>query len=78
MSTVLHNRVRGSHHVLRMADIVGKLQEAGLTEAEIQKRLRMDEDEVVRLLDPSGMTVRGSGDGFGRERVPAAETARKR
>ena len=74
MSTVRHNRARGSHHVLKMADIVGKLQAAGLTEAEIQKRLQMDEEEVIRLLDRSGMTVRGAGDGFGREWVPAMDS----
>jgi ParB-like chromosome segregation protein Spo0J len=73
MSTIRHNRARGSHHILKMADIVGRLQEAGLSEAEIQERLQMDEEEVVRLLDRSGMTVRGAGDGFGREWIPAAD-----
>jgi len=70
MSTIRHNRARGTHHVLKMADIVRTLVEAGLNEDEIQSRLQMDGEEVERLLDRSGMTVRGAGDGFGREWVP--------
>lgn len=33
-------------------------------------QLQMDDEEVERLLDRSGMTVRGAGNGFGREWVP--------
>lgn len=73
MSTIRHNRARGTHAVLRMAEIVRVMTEAGLKPAEICKRLGMEDEELERLLDRSGMTVRGSSgvDGFGRAWVPA-------
>lgn len=75
MSTIRHNRARGTHAVLRMAQIVRTMVEAGLTEGEICKRLGMDAEELERLLDRSGMTVRGSAGahGFGRAWVPGRE-----
>jgi ParB-like chromosome segregation protein Spo0J len=75
MSTIRHNRARGTHAVLRMADIVRNMAEAGLPPAEICQRLGMEEEELERLLDRSGMTVRGSAgvNGFGRAWVPGRE-----
>lgn len=73
MSTIRHNRARGEHGVLHMANIVRTMYEEGVSEAEIQKRLGMEDEEVERLLDRSGMTVRGAGDGFSRAWVPAAK-----
>ena len=66
---------RGTHAVLRMAAIVRSMVEAGLGEAEICKRLGMEAEELERLLDRSGMTVRGSAGahGFGRAWVPGRE-----
>jgi ParB-like chromosome segregation protein Spo0J len=65
MATIRHNRARGTHHVLKMADIVAELAEMGITADEIGRRLQMDEEEVDRLLDRGVMTKRGSAASFG-------------
>ena len=72
-STIRHNRARGTHAVLRMAEIVRNMVESGLKADEICRRLGMEDEELVRLLDRSGMTVRGSAgvNGFGQAWVPA-------
>lgn len=49
MSTIRHNRARGTHHVEGMANIVQKLIEEGKTFDEIQHRLGMDYEEVERF-----------------------------
>jgi ParB-like chromosome segregation protein Spo0J len=65
MSTIRHNRARGSHSILRMSDIVQNLAEAmKVPAAEIQKRLGMEDEELERLLDTAGMTKRGAGETF--------------
>lgn len=61
MSTIRHNRARGTHAVLRMAEIARSLVQSGLDQAEICRRLGMEDEELERLLDRSGMTVRGTG-----------------
>lgn len=73
MSTVRHNRARGTHAVLRMAEIVRAMVEAGMPGAEICERLGMEDEELERLLDRSGMTVRGAGgrQTFGRAWAPS-------
>ena len=73
MSTIRHNRARGEHGVLPMANIVRTIYEEGAPQDEIQKRLGMEDEEVERLLDRSGMTIRGSAEGFGRAWVPTAK-----
>jgi ParB-like chromosome segregation protein Spo0J len=72
MSTIRHNRARGTHAVLKMAEIVRGMVEAGLDAGEICRRLGMEDEELERLLDRSGMTVRGTAgiNGFGRAWVP--------
>lgn len=74
MSTIRHNRARGVHAVLPMANIVRKMVTAGLPQEDICLRLGMEEEELDRLLDRSGMTVRGSGSGFGKAWVPSRNT----
>lgn len=64
MSTIRHNRARGVHGVLPMADIVIDLARGGMEAPEIQKRLGMDSEEVERLLDRGDMTRRASKDTF--------------
>lgn len=73
MSTIRHNRARGTHAVLRMAEIVRTMVDAGLQHEEICSRLGMEEEELDRLLDRAGMTVRGTGGNtaFGRAWVPS-------
>lgn len=74
ISTVRHNRARGVHHVVRMADIVAELVDLGMEPDEIKVRLRMDTDEVERLLARGKMTERGvSPDGLGRAWEPTAK-----
>ncbi|MFE7965387.1 ParB N-terminal domain-containing protein [Streptomyces cellulosae] len=65
MATVRHNRARGTHHVLGMAQIVADLIAQGLSYDEIGKRLGMDYEEVDRLADRGNMLVRHAPDGFG-------------
>jgi hypothetical protein len=65
MATIRHNRARGTHHVLKMADIVAELQEMGLSPGEIGRRLQMDDEEVSRLADRGQMTKRGAAASFG-------------
>lgn len=64
-ATIRHNRARGTHHVLRMADIVADLAAQGLTQEQIQRELGMDEEEVERLLDRGNMLKRGTGNTTG-------------
>ncbi len=65
LATVRHNRARGTHAVLGMADIVADLLQEGLSAKEIGDRLEMDPEEVDRLADRGVMTKRGRADGFG-------------
>lgn len=64
LATVRHNRARGTHGVLGMADIVADLLDAGLDEGEIGTRLEMDPEEVDRLADRGQMTKRGNAGAF--------------
>jgi ParB-like chromosome segregation protein Spo0J len=65
MATIRHNRARGTHHVLGMADIVAELVQLGLSPEEISRRLEMDDEEVDRLADRGNMLKRGSAAEFG-------------
>lgn len=58
MATIRHNRARGTHHVLGMADIVADLLKLGITPEEISRRLEMDPEEVDRLADRGNMLTR--------------------
>lgn len=62
MSTVRHNRARGSHHVLRMADIVQQLHTQGLANETIGDLLQMEAEEVTRFLDRGNMVKRGAAE----------------
>ncbi len=54
-STIRHNRARGKHRVEAMADIVVELKRRNWSNAKISKNLGMDEDEVLRLCQITGM-----------------------
>lgn len=60
LATIRHNRARGTHHVLGMADIVAYVLDSGMSPDEIGRRLGMDEEEVDRLADRGQMTKRGA------------------
>ena len=74
MSTIRHNRARGSHAVLKMADIVRQMTEEGIPEQELQKRLGMEREEVVRLNNRAGMPdqVAANTSGFNPAWVPGS------
>ena len=55
MSTIRHNRARGEHHVLPMAEIVRALLEGGIAQADIQFLLQMEDEEVERLAEKAGL-----------------------
>ena len=66
MSTIRHNRARGTHAVVRMADIVRGMVAEGVPAREIQKRLGMEREEVTRLVNRAGMpsqVTKGRGPG---------------
>ena len=50
LSTIRHNRARGSHNILQMGKISKHLQ-GKLTNEEIQTRLGMESEELERLTD---------------------------
>ena len=77
MSTIRHNRARGVHHVVRMADIVVDLVDAGVPEAEIQRRLSMDAAEVRRLIERGNMLERGRAEELGEAWRPAPGNTRQ-
>lgn len=55
MSTVRHNRARGTHGILPMAEIVSYLLSSGQSFEETMKRLGMEDEEILRLQDRAGM-----------------------
>lgn len=55
LSTIRHNRARGVHGVLKMAEIVGGLIEKGVSLNEICYRLQMEAEEVHRLANRKGI-----------------------
>jgi len=72
MATIRHNRARGSHYVLKMADIVEELHNKfGVHADEISTRLGMDDEEVERLLDRGNSLRRNSLPEFNNGWVPS-------
>jgi ParB-like chromosome segregation protein Spo0J len=55
-STIRHNRARGKHSVDSMSEIVVELKKRNRSDAWIAKNLGMDEDEILRLTQVSGLT----------------------
>lgn len=54
-STIRHNRARGKHKVESMSDIVVELKKRNWSDTRIGRELGMDEDEVLRLCQVSGL-----------------------
>jgi DNA-directed RNA polymerase specialized sigma subunit len=63
-STIRHNRARGKHAVSSMSDIVIELKKRNWSDARISKELGMDEDEILRLCQISGLTEVFSNEEF--------------
>jgi ParB-like chromosome segregation protein Spo0J len=64
MSTIRHNRARGTHAILRMANIVTAMIKAGVSHKKIMSGLGMDEEEVTRLATALGMPELASNANF--------------
>lgn len=54
-STIRHNRARGKHKIDAMADIVIELKRRNWSPKKIGKELGMDQDEVLRLTQITGL-----------------------
>lgn len=54
-STIRHNRARGKHQVNAMSEIVIELKNRNWSNQRISKQLGMDEEEVLRLCQISGL-----------------------
>lgn len=63
-ATIRHNRARGKHQITPMSDIVRDLSRQGWTDERIGSELGMEQDEVLRLKQISGLTELFEGEGF--------------
>ncbi len=63
-STIRHNRARGKHQVDAMSEIVIELKNRNWTNKRISKQLGMNEEEVLRLCQISGLEHLFSDDDF--------------
>lgn len=65
-STIRHNRARGKHQVDAMSEIVLELKNRNWTNVKIARELGMDEDEILRLCQISGLTNLFTDEDFSR------------
>lgn len=72
-ATIRHNRARGKHAVSSMSDIVIELKRRNWSPAKIGKELGMDQDEVLRLAQISGLTEMFSDEEFSMSWCPDEE-----
>lgn len=63
-STIRHNRARGKHKIDSMSDIVVDLKKRNWSPKKIGKELGMDQDEVLRLCQISGLAEMFSDNSF--------------
>ena len=54
-STIRHNRARGKHQVDAMSEIVLELKNRNWKNARIARELGMDEEEILRLCQITGL-----------------------
>jgi ParB-like chromosome segregation protein Spo0J len=69
-STIRHNRARGSHNVDLMSNIIKELHDLGRSDAWISKHLGMDQDEILRLKQITGLAELFRDVEFGRAWKP--------
>lgn len=55
ISTIRHNRARGTHNLDAMAEITQDLQQLGLDFDDLEVRLGMDDEEIRRLLEQADL-----------------------
>jgi ParB-like chromosome segregation protein Spo0J len=65
-STIRHNRARGKHQINAMSEIVIELKNRNWTNTRISKQLGMDEDEILRLCQITGLKELFIDDDFSR------------
>lgn len=65
-STIRHNRARGSHDVDLMGNIIAELHNIGRSDRWIAKHLGMDQDEILRLKQITGLADLFKTGEFGR------------
>jgi ParB-like chromosome segregation protein Spo0J len=65
-STIRHNRARGKHQIDAMSEIVIELKNRNWTNARISKQLGMDEEEILRLCQITGLKDLFKDDDFSR------------
>jgi hypothetical protein len=65
-STIRHNRARGKHRIDAMSDIVIELKRRNWTTERICRELGMDQDEVLRLCQITGLAELFSDQEFSR------------
>ena len=72
MSTIRHNRARGEHGVLPMAEIVRSLLDNGHDREDVMFYLQMEAEEVDRLYERAGVPekVARKATGFGEGWIP--------
>lgn len=64
-STIRHNRARGSHDVDLMSNIIAELHKIGRSDAWLAKHLGMDQDEILRLKQITGLAEMYKNGEFG-------------
>jgi ParB-like chromosome segregation protein Spo0J len=74
-STVRHNRARGKHNVEAMSDMVIELKRRNWSDEKICKELGMDQDEVLRLCQVSGLSEIFAGQDFSKSWEPVGSIA---
>ena len=57
VSTIRHNRARGSHNVDLMSNIIKELHELGRSDTWISRHLGMERDEILRLKQITGLAA---------------------
>lgn len=65
-ATIRHNRARGKHRVDAMSDIVVELKRRNWTDERISRELGMDQDEILRLCQITGLAELFSDQEFSR------------
>lgn len=70
-STIRHNRARGNHNVDLMSNIIKELHDLGRSDAWISKHLGMDQDEILRLKQITGLAELFRDVSFGQAWKPA-------
>jgi len=73
MSTVRHNRARGEHAILPMAEIVTSMLADGVPSDRVMAGLGMEDEELVRLSTHLGMPDIVGVNGFGKSWIPGVK-----